>query len=123
MADKPGLIVFEGGVAQYVVEVDVGIDYITDREGRYCFYGFPELTANTDGTTRIYNGDTFIPDDKADVGDIVVVSMFQFNVLALVDVNPLADLGQVERRIVAGRSTGNAAQQYQRQPCPGKRTG
>ena len=114
MPDVPGLILFEGGITQYVVEVNVGIDYVTDREGRYRIYGFSELGAYVNRAAGVDDGNAFIPDYETDIGDIVVVGMLQIYMFALVDVVTLADFGQIECFIVI-RGSVSAAGQGERQ--------
>ena len=114
MADELRLFLPESNIAEHMIIMNMRVDHITDRQRGYAPHGLSQRAADGGRAASVDHRDTFVADDEADIGDIVIIGMLQPDMFALMHVNPRGDFAQVERFSVCFCGASRAARRRQK---------
>jgi len=73
MADELGSVSDEGGVAEHMVGMAMGVDDVADRLGCASPHRRQQRLALTEAAAGVDHGHRILADDKADIGDVAFV--------------------------------------------------
>ncbi len=96
VADKGGIVLLEGGVAEHMVGMHVGVDHVADRLVGHGADGFAQLAPHHRASQRVDDGDGLVPDDEAGIGHVAAILRRLHLVAALMHEHARRDLRHVK---------------------------